>query len=59
MERRAAALDCPAALQPMQPMVEQASMFLFRWAGFRVYRVEGIKLSIGRGWKAGFTGFRA
>jgi hypothetical protein len=30
MERRAAASDCPAALQPMQPMVEQASMFLFR-----------------------------
>ena len=32
VERRAAAAGCSAALQPMQPTVEQASMFLFRWA---------------------------
>lgn len=32
VERRAAAANCPALLQPMQPTVEQASMFLFRCA---------------------------
>lgn len=37
-DKQVAAAGCPAGLQPMQPTVEQASMFLFRCAvgSFRV-----------------------